>query len=61
MTRHKLMTLALSFLGWSSMIGIVVLMDFTEVTAQKLTIVALMFVMYFSGYIEGLCKGYLVP
>jgi hypothetical protein len=61
MTRHKQMTWALSLLGWSSVMGIFVLLDLNDVTPQKLTIVALVFVAYFSAYIEGLCKGYLVP
>lgn len=44
------------------MLGVLILLDFfTDITARKITIVTLMLVVYISGYIEGLCKGYFVP
>jgi hypothetical protein len=62
MTHHKQLAWALSLLAWSSMLGVLILLDFfTDITARKITIVTLMLVVYISGYIEGLCKGYFVP
>lgn len=60
-TWHKRMVWALNFLSWSSIAGVCVLLDFTTITPQKITIIALVFVVYISGHIEGLCKGYFVP